>query len=272
MGFKLFTRAEFRDEVRRSMNIVPPIDVSLSNPAGAQPFNYPNPTNQQINQAFQQAISQTNREAGFHVTEYTLPVAAIDATTEGPFGIYLGDLTPNTTGSTVAFPPKGIINDVQRLLWLPAAAGSVPVLVLPKFRDNLDRSGNSSYYRTFPAAIPQFWYIEGYTLYVTPSQSTTGSYILTVGTGLANFACDDDTLDQVPIDYQDIFTFGAVYLISIAQTNDVEADDRASKYGPLFIQGIKRFKEFKLGGTGAPVPNLEFTSYRGGYGTRRTVR
>lgn len=264
----LLTRAEYRDSVRRKLNIVPPKDAIPGAMAGQQPTNYPLPTNAQINEAFTDAIADANRISGFHVTGFRIPVAADTSGSRQPFGMYLGNLTPNTA---VPVTPEGWINDVQRVLWIPDSSG-IPVLLLPNTRDNLDRGRNVAYYNQPPQATPYQYYIEDYTLYVTPAQNESGTYFITAGTAVVGLQCDNDILDQVPIDYQNIFEYGAIYHLSIGATQDIEWKDRAAAFGPLFQAGILRFKEFKLGGTGAPRATLNFLSYRGGYGVRRVVR
>lgn len=269
MPFKLYTRAEFRDSIRRKMGIVPPIDVSMSNPAGAQPTNFPDPTNQQINDALTDAISDINRECGFHVTGFLVPVAAQAGTIVGPFGIYLGDLQPNTS-TTPILSPNARVLDVLRVLWVPDSS-VIPVLIQPVYRDSIDRSGVSQYYSAYPSQ-PQQWYVEGYVLYITPAQSETGKYYLTCGTGIADFGCDDGVIDQIPYDYQNIFEYAAIVNIAIGKPMDVEAQSLVQMYAPKASAGINRFKEWKLGGTGAPQPTMAFQSYRNSYGNRRVVR
>lgn len=270
MPNKLLTRAEFRDVIRRKLAIVPPVDIDPSALPGQQPTNAPYPTNQQINDALGDFVSDVNRATGFHVTELSFPVNPLSSSTYGPGKYYLGDFTPNAAGSTTLLDPKGLVNDVQRALWIPSSSG-VPILLYPVERDNLDRSNNTNYYAT-PPSLPNQWWIEGYVLNITPAPSESGVINLICGTGVFGFACDSSVLDQVPIDYQVIFEDGAIYRLSITQTMDVEAQTRAQAFGPLAQQGIAQFKRWKLGGTGAPVPQVLFKSYRTGYGTRRVVR
>lgn len=267
----LWARAEFRDRIRRDLGIVPPIDVSGSMAIpGQQPTNYPSPTNQQINQALQDFISRANIESGFHVTGFNVPVVAISGNVRGPFGLYLGDVTPNSSGSTTLLNPKGLFNDVKRVTWTPSGGG-VPRLLQPAWRDSIDRGQNNDYYAQ-PPAEPQIWWIEGYVLNVSPAQSSDGVYNLICGSGIIGLQCDDDVLDQVPIDYQHIFVQGAIWYLSITQTMDVEAQSRVQAFQPLALQGVQDMRRFVLGGTGAPAPQMTFASYRSGYGTRRIVR
>lgn len=274
MAFSLLTRAQFRDSIRRKLGIVPPIDISLSNPAGAQPTNSPYPTNMQINDALQDAISDVNRECGFHVNRFSVPVPVDPSVPFGPFRIDLSNLAPNTEGVLVA--PTGRIIDVKRVLWYPGLVRegtptTPPVLLYPTTRDNLDRSDNNNYYAA-PSSFPQGYYVEEYSLWITPGQSEDGTYLLTCGTGITGLQCDNDVIDQIPIDYQNIFDYGGVYHLSITQTMDAEAQARAQAFGPLFTQGMVRFKSWINDGTGAAEPVMLFRSYRGGYGTRRVVR
>lgn len=270
MPFKLYTRAEFRDSIRRKLGIVPPIDISMSNPAGAQPTNSPYPTNMQINDALTDAIRDINRTCGFHVQTFIVPVDGVTSPIYGEFGMQLSTFQPNT-GSQSDYSPPGFLNDVLRVLWYSDNA-SPPQIVQPGYRDDFDRSGTFNYWAMLPQAQPLRWYIEGYRIFIMPAQNESGKYHFTCGTGIADFDCDDGVIPQIPIDYQNIFEYAAIVNLSMTQTMDVEAQTRAQMFAPKAADGIQRFKEWKLGGTGAPEPTMAFRSYRGGYGLRRTVR
>lgn len=273
MANVLLTRAAFRDEVRRCLGIIPPIDVPGSGAApGDQPSNSPKPTNQEINQALQNAVSDCNRDTEFHQDRFDVPVTAQSSDLLGPFFIELSTLNPNRVG--VLVQPVARIITVQRVTWHPGELSETltnQTLLTPVFRDSLDRSGTSDYY-TIPASTPRYWFVDGYGLLITPAQNIAGVFQLTCATGIRGLQCDTDTLDGVPIDYQNIFLYGAIMHVSIAETQDVEWKDRAGAYGGMFRQGVQQFKRWVYGGTGAPQPTMAFASYRGGYGTRRVVR
>lgn len=271
MAFALLTRAQFRDTIRRKLGIVPPIDISMSNPAGAHPTNSPYPTNMQINDALTDAIRDINRECGFHVQTINVPVDGVSAAIYGPYGMALKDMQPNT-GTPSDYSPPGFLNEIRRVLWTPDG-GQTPVIVEAGYRDNLDRAGSFDYWQMLPQSSPLRWYVEGYVVYIMPAQSQSGVYQFTLGTGIADFDCDDGTIPQIPIDFQNIFEYWAVVRLSKTQTMDVEAQTRAEMFAPDAARGLERFKEWVYGGTGAPQALVLFRSqYRRNYGTRRTTR
>jgi hypothetical protein len=264
----LKTRQEFRDSIRRKLGIIPPIDViGMTALPGDQPTNYPYPTNMQINDALLGAVSDINRECQFHVQQYTVPVAAFPSGTRGPFQLDLSNLMPNTVGTLVT--PTGHINDVLRALWVPT--GGVQQLLTPANRNALDRGLVSDYYAD-TSAVPQMWYVEQYSIYLLPAPSEAGTLILTVGTGIVGLDCEDSVIDQVPIDFQDIFEYQAIVRLAKTRTMDVEAQDRAQMFGQDAALGMIQFKRWREGASGTPQPTLSFASYRTGYGTRRNIR
>jgi hypothetical protein len=264
----LFTRPQFRDRIRRKLQIVPPSDSGTGNP-GDQPLNQPYPTNSQINDALQDAIADVNRECGFHVLQFTVPVAATQSGSFGPFALYLGDLTPHTTVATVV-APTALINDVRRVLWNDLL-GDPPILLTPDNRNALDRGETNNYFSNVPGT-PETWYVEGYTVFITPAHSISGAYTLTCNTGVIGLQCETDVLDQCPIDFQVIFEYQAIVRLMKASTLDAEAAERAQNFLPDAQQGIIRFKSWVEGLSGTPQPQLAFKSYRRGYGTMRTRR
>lgn len=265
----LKTRQEFRDSIRRKLGIIPPIDViGVAALPGEQPTNSPYPTNMQINDALLGAVSDINRECQFHVQQYTVPVPPFPGNSRGPFQLDLSNLNPNTVGTLVS--PVGHINDVLRVLWVPT--GGIQTLLSPSNRDYQDRAGVTEYYSDV-ASVPQSWYVEQYSLFIFPAPSAAGTLLLTLGTGIVGLDCEDSVIDQVPIDFQDIFEYQAIVRLAKTQTLDVEAQERAQMFGADAMLGMRQFKEWRQGVSGAPQPSLSFKSmYRQGYGTRRTVR
>jgi hypothetical protein len=259
---QLMTRPEFRDAIRRDLQIVPPIDTGVPGTVpGQQPTNAPNPTNAQINQCIQQAISDINRFSGFHVNQITTTVPAVDSSTLGPYGTSMLSL------GTMS----GSVNDIRRVLWTPSDPTGVPQLLFPVNRNALDRGEVSTYYNVAPG-MPQMWYIEGYALYITPAPSMAGTLTLTAGTGVLGLQGETDTLDQCPADLQYVVEYQAVVRLSKLSTMDIEAKERAQMFGEDAAIGMRQFAAWIEGQSGVVQPTLGFQSYRGGYGTRRVVR
>lgn len=267
---KLYTRAEFRDRIRRKLGIVPPIDVVGSGAApGDQPSNYPSPTNMQINDALIDAIADINRECQYHVETYNVPVSSTNGSAYGPFVLDMEDFTPNTSMSRI-FDNNGHINDIQRVLWQPSGTGPSQLLE-PVTRGQLDRNFLSQYYAFLPSN-PQKWYVEAYKLYITPSQNVSGTYTITAGTGLVGLMCDDDVLDQCPEQWQNTFESQAIKRLSMMDTENVESQERYAEYGLFADKGIAQWQAWRHDTSGTPQPYLAFKSYRRGYGRMRTRR
>lgn len=256
----LLTRAQFRDQIRRYIGIVPPIDVPNATALpGQQPTNYPVPANQQINQCLTDAIANINRECQYHVQAIDVPVPAADPTIYGPYQIDMSLFTTQTA----------LVNDIQRVLW--TSSGGVPQIIQPVTRDQLDRNFVSQYY-AFQPSQPELYYVEGYSVYITPAQNSAGTYTFTCGTGLVGLQNDGDVLDQCPDQFQNTFVYEAIRLLAMTQTLDVEAETRYQMYGQQALIGMRQWKEWRHNLSGTQQPTLAFMSYRTGYGTRRTTR
>lgn len=267
----LLTRAEMRDEIRRMIGILPPIDLvpSIGALPGAQPSNYPVPTNQQINSCLTNAISNINRECQYHVNVYNVPVAAGGTSTYGPYAISMEDFTPNTS-ATAIFTPSGLVNNILRVLWTPQG-GQPNNLIQPISRDNLDRSGVSNYQNLLPSQ-PTWWYVEGYTVYITPAQDAAGTYTFTCGTGLVGLQTDADVLDQCPDQYQNTFYYETIKLIGMANPQDVELQSLVQTYGQMAEAGKRDWKAWRHNNSGAQQASLLLNSYRNTISTRRIQR
>ena len=239
---------------------MPPIDNPLV-PAlpGQQPTNYPVPTNAQIDQCLTDAIANINRECQYEVNSIDVAVGAGDSSTYGPYQISMSDFTTQ----------PGLVNDIQRVLW--TTSGGVPQIIQPVTRAQLDRNFVSQYYAFLPSQ-PELYYVEGYSVYITPAQNSAGVYTFTCGTGLVGLQTDSDVLSQCPDQFQNTFVYEAVRLLAMTQTLDVEANDRYAMYGQMAQNGKKSWKEWRHNLSGTQQPQLSFVSYRTGYGTRRTTR
>ena len=249
------------------MQIVPPVDTGLPGTAPGQvPANDPYPSNTQLDQSLDQAVADINRMVGYHISTLSVSVGAAPNGTLGPYGVSLSAISPSGT-----LIQPGRVNDIRRVLWTDSQ-GSVPILLFPTNRNALDRGQVSTYYNT-AAGFPQMWYIEGYTLYVSPYPSDNGTLTLTTGSGVVGFTDDQSVLDQIPVEYQWIVEYQAVTRISKSMTMDIEAKERAQMYGQDAERGILQFKAWIEGQSGVVQPTLAYGgNYRGGYGTRRTIR
>lgn len=263
----LLTRPEMRDAVRRTLQIVPPIDAGVPGAVpGQQPTNAPWPSNEDINQALQQAISDINRETGFHVSQVSVPVNGVLSSALGPLQLSMETLNNSTSLSI------GNINEIRRCLWLDSQSNSVPILLNPTNRYALDRSNNSVYYQ-IPPAFPMQWFVEGYTLNILPSPTDDGTLLLVVGSGVIGLQGESDPIDQLPTDYQWVVQYQCVVRLSKMQVLDTEGQARAAMFIPDAERGMKELKSYNENLGGPQQPQFAFnTYYRSGYGTRRVVR
>jgi hypothetical protein len=251
----LLTRAQFRDAIRRDLQIIPPWDTGTGL-QGDVPATQPNPSNPTINQAIQNAIDDINNATGFHVSSVAYPVAAQTASV--PYSVSIAQLTPLQVAS---------VADIKQLIWDDGT--NTPFELTPTDYNALDRVRNTYY--NMPPSTPIGFYVEGYSLYVWPAPLLAGTLRMLCGTGITGFATDGDTIDQLYSGFQNVVQYQTNVRLSKLQTMDAEAQERAANFLPDALLGIEQIKAWKRNQGGQVQPSLQFNgrSIRGSYGTRR---
>lgn len=261
---QVLNRAQLRDAIRRKLNITPPIDLAQGN-IGDQPANRGNPSNFQMNDAIQEAVYDLNRRCNFHVNNnINISVPAISPSVLGPYEINLN------VAAVQSNPVLGIasINDVRRAEFIQSG-GAYYRLEPTDYREvDLARTD----YKTTPPGTPRQYWIEGYKLYVYPSQAVSGVINLICGTGLLAYQTDEDVLSQIPLDYQDVIQYLAIQILMSGQTMDKEAKERMAVFAQLAEQGVMDVNRWKNGNNGEYQPSMKVATYRVGPESLRNRR
>lgn len=206
------TRAALRDDVRRAMSQVPPIDTGVGI-AGAVPVRNPWPTNPLCNQMIDASVAFLSRKGKLagDATPELIPIPA--QTANGPLSLSLQDI-----GQTLA------VNDVKRIAWYDSG-GTVESLLIPDNRENLDRNLRSL--MTQPPATPQRWWVEASRLQIWPAPQNAGTLSAMFGIALwsQSQTLDGELLELIPTDYVPLVVWKTVSLLCGTQPDDAVLRD-----------------------------------------------
>jgi len=263
----LFTRPQLRDRLRRKLQILVPADtVPPSGMPGDAPTWDPLPTNQQLNDCITDALAVINTYCEPHVTQ--TQVTVVGQTQNGPLGVYLGTgASLNNPGVQFTPNPIGWVIDVKSASWVDSTGLST--LLSPVDRDYLDRGGQPSNYQNMPPAIPTYYYVEGYVLYLIPAPASAGTVKMVCGTGFVGLQDDTNPLDQIPDDYQPVFEYEALTILEATQGINAEAQAWLAYFAPTSERLKEELKAWRKGATGPTETGFALRSYRTSYQTMK---
>lgn len=200
------TRGDYRDAIRRKIGIVPPIDAGLG-PSGALPLGQSYPDNAVLNQCIADAIRTINRRCRLHETN-GITVSLSAQTANGP-------LVQPLTG-LIGCATQTSINTVQRLIFTDSA-GNVTRLAATNF---FEEDRRRYLFDTLAPGTPQFYFIQGYQLFIYPAPSLAGTLTIWAGTAITQMSDDVSVIDQLPSDYlQAVEDWGALFVCMYMPTS-----------------------------------------------------
>lgn len=262
------SRAMMRDEIRRKLNKVPLIDqTNILTDAGKPSPQYPNPTNRQIDATLDEATREINKLCQFHVnTTLTVPVVAVSSSIPGPLYIPINSLALSANAGL-----PGSINQIRKVSYSSPSVPLIPVPILAKSRQELDRL--QIQYDQYTPGVPQYWWMEGYQLALSPAPASAGNLLIVAGTALCGFLSDEDTIDQIPADYNTVWITYAVVELAKRDTRNVEMVNIAQAYAPDKVTQLNDLVSWVMG-NGSPEyqGRLGFDSYRTSSSSRRRRR
>jgi hypothetical protein len=232
------TRAQMRERIRRDrLGITTPSMMALSTAAeGDCPTYQPDPNNDAINAAIEDALAEVNGEIFFNGSSGTIPVAVAAQTAAG---LYTFSLMTAISSYTSA----GQINNINHAHFTPTASG-VARRLKPKTQMELDRDRPD--WMNTPVGLPEYYSIDAYNLSLLPSPSEAGTLYLNTGLSMLAPVDDTDTIDQLPNDFLPvIMDMATVNMIPILIGN-VEMQQRAQMLVPRAQQGKYRLKLWYL--------------------------
>lgn len=164
--YGVLNRSQWRDEIRRSLGQIPPIDTGGA--VGGQPLAAQRPTNADCLWAQDQAVAFFSRKipalAGDSESR-AWPVAA--QTANGPWSLQLQSIAP-----------LGSVKNIYRVLWFPTGGQMVQLTQSSSERLDYDRT----LIEADLAGTPMEWWIRNGYLLVRPAPSVAGEFLFQAGT------------------------------------------------------------------------------------------
>lgn len=225
-----FTRAAFRDIIRRNIQIPPPLDTNQG-AEGDCPSAFPSPSNADLNQAINEAIANLNIACDLgRVLDVEVSVAA--QTANGPFYIDLRTVTAPGRDA------NGWINTVERASWTTDDTNFTRLF--PVSRREKDRNGRM-WENDAPGTPNEYW-IEGYNLALWTAPGTAGTLHLIAGTELFPLSTDGATLTEIAAQFQVVVSNYATMLVAVKRPQDAEMQAIAGNFGAMAKDGMQALK------------------------------
>lgn len=233
----LHSQADMRDDVRRLLAIIPPIDTA-SGAAGAQPPAQPDPDNPTINTAINQAIEALNRIVRIGpFTDYTIAIPASTLTKRSFAWVDVSSIEP---------PRHGVIHatEILDVLWTDSD-GNTNRLQPQQYYGGT--KGYTQFQQYKPGARPSQFITTGAQIGLLPAPTTAGVLTFSAASGIDALLSDTDVPQFIPDDYEFCLVYWAVMLLSAREAQSVEAQSRFPIFQQLAVQTMLQVYQWKNG-------------------------
>jgi len=240
------TQAEFRDLIRRWLQLVPAVDDTPPGPVGDPSPSCPDPNNAMINQAINSGIGFINRSVrtGPLVT-YQMPVPLGNIHARGPQYLdYSGSVPDALTASEVenaVFTDSIVTNRLEPFAYYSLGRDYVP-------------------YQSYAPGVPTQLILSGSQIGILPPSATAGTVYFDVATSIPPLLNNTDQIAYLPVSYQMTVTYFAVAILSARQATNVEAIQRYQTFLPLATQGLVDIYTWKNGYDAAAIQTIRDTT------------
>jgi len=233
----LHSQADMRDDVRRLLAIVPPIDTS-SGAAGALPTAQPDPDNPTINTAINQAIEALNRIVRVGpFTDYTISVPAYTTDKRSVAWVNVSTIEP---------PGGGVFHatEILDVLWT-GTDGNTNRLQPQQYYGSTKAYTQFQQYK--PATRPSQFITTGVQIGLLPAPTEAGILTFSAASGQSALLTDTDVPAYIPDDYEFCLVYWAVMLLSAREAQSVEAQSRYPAFQQLAAQSMLQVYQWKNG-------------------------
>jgi hypothetical protein len=122
------------------------------------------------------------------------------------------------------------------------------------------------------AGLPQFYLIEAWQLLIIPAPQNAGTLSMLMGDSPYAPAADNDTINQLPVDFHEVIYLGTAIRSLSRISEDAEARAKLSALVPQWETGIMEVTNWKNRQLYSNQLSIGFASYRVGSGLRRNRR
>ena len=227
--------AQFRDVVRRFLQLFPAIDDFPPGPVGDPSISCPDPNNKLIDECINNSISSINRIISTaQIMQHPIPVplASVDAR-----GVQYVDY------SSEILPPNSLVSTMITNLAFSDGITTErmePFTYYVKDRDYVA-------FQQYQPGRPVQWIVVGGHLGILPPSATKGTIYMDATIGIPPLVADTDMIRFLPIDYQDCIPYLACSILSGRQATDVEAMQRGQYFDTIGKQGILQIVQWMSG-------------------------
>lgn len=210
------TRRQMREKIRiNRLGVLTPVQMGITGAVdGDAPTQQPDPSNAQINDAIDDALSWINAEVGFNGSTDVLSFAVTAQTADGSYQKLLSDSAITGYASQ--------IKDVRSCGWVSGTDDEIH-LKSNTFED-LERTRRD--WRIEPVGTPIYYIIESYAIYLWPSPDTAGTVYMRAGLSLSGPASDSETIAQLPSEFFPVVMDLAAMLCCQGMPGDIEMQAR----------------------------------------------
>lgn len=247
----VLTLAEFRDSVRRRIEITPIYDqTGVSADKGIVPPGQPDPNNFMMNTAINDAISKINRFVRVgNLQELSIAVTAV-STQRGPLSVDISSQIPAGTSFL----------EVTNISW-DTGAGSIFRLEPVGYYTKPGAKPGYEPFQQYTPGTPRQFLVVGNQIQIMPPPSANGTLRFAAATVIAPLVNDSDTIATtvLPADMQQVVEYIAVIVLSARKASDVESMNRLQSYTPLAAQGVTEIYAWKNGENATGIESVRAT-------------
>jgi hypothetical protein len=230
------------------------------------------PSNDQLNDAYDSAISMVNSYVGYNTAIIPIPLPASSQIGYLPISLSLLNSAGQPqylTQNQVAQYGVQQITDVRRCEWYDSS-GNFIQQVYPFDIAQTDR--NLVILDNNTPGTPTWFYVDQYNLNLTPAPGAAGTLQVTVGKGSLSFSTDSGYIEQLPADYHHVIRAIANKLVTMKAPGNVEWNTLFQMLGPETQTGLESIAEWFATVNRAAQPQVGLVDMRRDWGTYRRRR
>lgn len=240
----LKTLAQFRDTVRRHLEIQAPVDIQGN--SGDAPSLTPDPSNPVINEAINEAIATVNRLVRLgSATTRSLAISGQSATVRGIQFVDISAVVANVNA----------LVEIEHV-WFTSKGGDI--ITLQPYSYYAPTKGHQPYPQQAPGRPSQF-VLAGNQIGILPPSNIDGTVTFSYLSGMNYLFADTDQIVGVPYECQWAVVYWACYLLCAQKSYNVDYQARGQVYQQLARETVLQNYIWKNGYTEEGVASIRKT-------------